>query len=159
MEGYISINIEITTIMTIYHHFLPTTRCLPTSHPHQTHSYYAKSFASRKVWWYIIHQHPYWDLFDLDPSNSIFTNGSDKTLPVWISHNCKATILLPTMDQPKHGSLFQTKDKWFFKSGKGTSVKIIELIDFHSVARDMIKDFVLFQGHKRYPPSPVYHPT
>ena len=44
----------------------------------------------------------------------------------------------------------ESKDKWFFKSGKGTSTKIIELLDFNSVARDMIKQFVLFPGHKRF---------
>ena len=98
-----------------------------------------------------IHQHGHWDLYDYDPTSTSFQNSStDKTLPDWISHNCNATIFLPSMDQPKHGILMESKDKWFFKSGRGANTKIIELLDFHSVARNMIKQFVLFQGHKRF---------
>ena len=54
------------------------------------------------------------------------------------------------MDQPKHGYLIQSKDKWLFKSGKGPTFTYIELLDFNAVARDMIKQLVLFQGHKRF---------
>ena len=97
-----------------------------------------------------IHQYGHWQLFDYDPSSNTFPNGKDKTLPEWIVHNCKATIFLPTMDQPKHGILIKSTDKWLFQSGKGPSSKIIELVDFHTVARDMIKQFVLFQGHKKF---------
>ena len=97
-----------------------------------------------------IHQHPHWDLFDYDPTDNSFPNSYDKTLPAWIQNNTKATIFLPTMDQPKHGYLISSNDKWLFKSGKGSTLKIIELLDFHSVARNMIKNFFLFQGHKRF---------
>ena len=97
-----------------------------------------------------IHQHPHWELFDYNPSENTFPNTKDGTLPKWVTNNCKATIFLPTMDQPKHGYIVQSNDKWLFKSGKGTSVKYIELLDFHSVARDMIKNFVLFEGHRRF---------
>ena len=97
-----------------------------------------------------IHQHPHWELFDYDPSDNSFPNAADKTLPSWIRHNCKATIFLPTMDQPKHGYLIDSNDKWLFQSGKGSTLKYIELLDFHAVARDMIKNFNLFEGHKRF---------
>ena len=53
------------------------------------------------------------------------------------------------MDKPKHGSLVHMDSKWFFKSGKGASSQLTELLDFPSVARDMIKKFILFQGHRR----------
>ena len=98
-----------------------------------------------------IHQHGHWDLYDYDPSSPDFSNSPhDKTLPSWISNECNATIFLPTMDQPKHGQLLQSKDKWLFRSGKGSSTKFVELLDFNSVARDMIKHFTLFQGHRRF---------
>ena len=97
-----------------------------------------------------IHQHPHWELFDYDPTENTFPNSKDKSLPQWISHNCKATIYLPTMDQPKHGHLVKSTDKWLFKSGKGSTLKYVELLDFNSVARDMIKNFVLFEGHRRF---------
>ena len=99
----------------------------------------------------IIHQHGHWDLFDYNPSSTILSNSNtDKTLPSWIIHNCNCTIFLPTMDQPRHGQLLQTTDKWLFKSGKGPSTKYIKLLDFQSVARDMIKQFTLFQGHRKF---------
>ena len=97
-----------------------------------------------------IHQFSHWELYDYDPSSNHFPNAKDNTLPEWISHNCRATIFLPNMGQPRHGQLIQSKDKWLFKSGKGPSVKYIELLDFHAVARDMIKQLALFQGHKRF---------
>ena len=97
-----------------------------------------------------IHQYGHWELFDYDLSSSSFPNGKDNTLPSWIQHECKATLFLPTMEQPKHGTLLQSGEKWLFQSGKRASSKIVELLDFHSVARDMIKQFVLFPGHKRF---------
>ena len=98
-----------------------------------------------------IHQHGHWDLYDYDPSSPDFSNStSDKILPSWITHECNATIFLPTMDQPKHGQLLHAKDKWLFRSGKGPSLKFIELVDFEAVARDMIKQFTLFQGHRKF---------
>ena len=87
-----------------------------------------------------IHQHGHWDLYDYNPSSTDLTNlNTDKTIPSWITHNCNATIFLPNMDQPRHGQLLHANDKWLFKSGKGQSTKYIELLDFQSVARDMIK--------------------
>ena len=55
-----------------------------------------------------------------------------------------------SLEQPKHWTLIQTKDKWLFKSGKGPSSKFIELVDFNAAARDMIKQFALFQGHRKF---------
>ena len=103
-----------------------------------------------------IHMHGHWDLFDYNPNNSTFSNSNhDGTLPSWIMHNCNATLYLPTMEKPKHGTLLYTADKWYFKFGKGASASIKELMDFHFTARNMIKDFNLFQGHRRF--KDIYH--
>ena len=121
-----------------------------------------KILSIQKIWWYLytvpsydngeIHQHGHWDLFDYDPSSSsTFTNNQwYKTLPLWISHECKTILFLPTMDKPKNAYLISTQDKWLFKSRRGYENHYIELLNFHTVARDMIKQFVIFEGHKRF---------
>ena len=114
-------------------------------------SAYQKNMGTRIHSGIDIHQHGHWDLYDYNPSSPDFSNSSkDKTLPSWITNSCNVTIFLPTMDQPKHGQLIQTRDKWLFRSGKVSSTKFIELLDFHAVARDMIKHFTLFQGNRKF---------
>ena len=54
------------------------------------------------------------------------------------------------MDQPKHCQLLHARTKWLFRSGRGPSLKFIELVDFEAFARDMIKQVTLFQGHRKF---------
>ena len=95
------------------------------------------------------------DLFDYNPMENTFpASTSDTTLPSWIKHEC-ATLFLPTMDRPKHGMLIRDEDKWGFRCDKGSTSKLYELVDFYSTVRDMIKEIILFQGHKHF--KEIFH--
>jgi hypothetical protein len=69
-------------------------------------------------------------------------------LPKWIKGGANATLFLENMAKPRHGTLNQVDDNWFFYPGK--SKDGILLPDLQAICQQLLESGKLFRGHSKF---------
>jgi len=90
------------------------------------------------------------DLLSLIPDTE--SSSTPTLLPSWIKSGAKATLFLPTMSQPKHGTLhFSVGDlTWTFFPGKQVGTNGTILHDIQANCRELLDTGQLFRGHTKF---------